>query len=192
MSTDTITVDWKWTDYQAEVRDALEAGDHDLVVFRTGYGGGKSITGAQWVHRGALQLDQGESLLMGQDFQKAKGTTFKVYWETLPGENTVPDDAGGDPENSPIVAGYNANENRVTYITGHKVRLGSADKWNRYAGGSSIASGATRSATTTTPTSTVCTRCSSPASGRRPARTRLSGRRPGMGTTSSTTSPSAR
>ena len=135
MSTDTITVDWKWTDYQAEVRDALEAGDHDLVVFRTGYGGGKSITGAQWVHRGALQLDQGESLVMGQDFQKAKGTTFKVYWETLPGENTVPDDAGGDPENSPIVAGYNANENRVTYITGHKVRLGSADKWNRYAGG---------------------------------------------------------
>jgi len=135
MSTDTITVDWKWTDYQAEVRDALEAGDHDLVVFRTGYGGGKSITGAQWIHRGALQLDHGESLVMAQDFQKGRGTTFKVYFETLPGDNTVPDDAEGDPENSPIVAGYNQNENRITYITGHKVRLGSADKWNRYAGG---------------------------------------------------------
>jgi len=135
MSADTVLVDWKWTDYQAKVRDALEAGDHDLVVFRTGYGGGKSITGAQWIHRGALQLDHGESLVMGQDFQKARGTTFKVFWETLPGEDTVPDDAGGDPENSPVIAGYNQNENRVTYITGHKVRLGSADKWNRYAGG---------------------------------------------------------
>ncbi|UIP00345.1 hypothetical protein Hbl1158_02950 [Halobaculum sp. CBA1158] len=135
MSADTISVDWKWTDYQAEVRDTLEAAEHDLVVFRTGYGGGKSITGAQWIHRGSLQLDHGESLVMGQDFQKARGTTFKVFFETLPGEQTVPDDAGGDPENSPIVAGYNQNQNRITYITGHKVRLGSADKWNRYAGG---------------------------------------------------------
>lgn len=135
MSANTVSIDWKWTDYQAEVRDALEAGEHDLVVFRTGYGGGKSITGAQWIHRGSLQLDHGESLVMAQDFQKGRGTTFKVYFETLPGEKTVPDDAEGDPENSPIVAGYNQNENRITYITGHKVRLGSADKWNRYAGG---------------------------------------------------------
>jgi len=73
--------------------------------------------------------------VMGQDIQKAKGTTFKIFFETLPGEDTVPDDAGGDPENSPIVAGYNQNERRVTYITGHKVRLGGADKWNRFAGG---------------------------------------------------------
>jgi len=135
VSTDTVPIDWQWTDYQADVRDTLEAAEHDLVIFRTGYGGGKSITGAQWIHRGALQLDHGESLVMGQDFQKAKGTTFKIYFETLPGEKTVPDDAEGDPENSPIVAGYNQNENRLTYITGHKVRLGSADKWNRYAGG---------------------------------------------------------
>jgi len=135
MSASTIDIDWQWTDYQTQVRDTLDAGDHDLVVFRTGYGGGKSITGAQWIHRGALQLESGESLVMGQDIQKAKGTTFKIFFETLPGEDTVPDDAGGDPENSPIVAGYNQNERRVTYITGHKVRLGGADKWNRYAGG---------------------------------------------------------
>jgi len=135
MSAGAIEIDWQWTDYQARVRDALEAGEHDLVVFRTGYGGGKSITGAQWIHRGSLQLDSGESLVMGQDIQKAKGTTFKVFFETLPGEDTVPDDAGGHPENSPIVAGYNQNERRVTYISGHKVRLGGADKWNRYAGG---------------------------------------------------------
>lgn len=134
MST-AVDIEWKWTDYQAEVRDALDGGDYDLVVFRTGYGGGKSITGAQWIHRGALQLDHGESLVMAQDFQKGRGTTFKVYFDTLPGEKTVPNDAGGDPENSPIVAGYNQNQNRITYVSGHVVRLGSADKWNRYAGG---------------------------------------------------------
>jgi len=135
-STD-IEIDWKWTDYQATVRDALESADHDLVVFRTGYGGGKSITGSQWVHRGALQdrSGDGESLVMGQDFQKAEATTFKVFFETLPGEDTAPDDADGDPENSPVVAGYNDNKKRLTYVTGHVARLGSADKWNRYAGG---------------------------------------------------------
>lgn len=130
-----ITIDWQWTDYQALVRDELESGDYDLVVFRTGYGGGKSITGCQWIHRGSLQLHDGESLVMGQDFQKAESTTFKVFFETLPGDDTVPNDADGDPENSPIVAGYNDNKHRLTYITGHVVRLGSADKWNRYAGG---------------------------------------------------------
>lgn len=135
MSAQPLSIDWQWTDYQARVRDALEAGEHDLVVFRTGYGGGKSITGAQWIHRGALQADGGESLVMGQDFQKAEATTFKVFFERLPGENTAPDDAEGDPENSPIVAGYNEVKKRLTYITGHVARLGSADKWNRFAGG---------------------------------------------------------
>jgi len=135
MSTDTLSIDWQWTDYQAKVRDTLESGDHDLVVFRTGYGGGKSITGAQWIHRGAIQIQGGESLVMGQDFQKAEATTFKVFFERLPGEDTVPDDADGDPENSPIVAGYNDNKKRLTYVTGHVARLGSADKWNRFAGG---------------------------------------------------------
>lgn len=131
----TIDYDPKWTDYQDYVRDTLESGEYDLVVFRTGYGGGKSITGCQWVHLGGLQLDHGESLVMGQDFQKAEATTFKVFFETLPGENTVPNDARGDPENSPIVAGYNENKKRLTYVSGHVVRLGSADVWSRYAGG---------------------------------------------------------
>lgn len=135
MSAIGVDIDWMWTDYQARVRDALEVSEHDLVVFRTGYGGGKSITGSQWIHRGAIQSDGGESLVMGQDFQKAEATTFKVFFETLPGEDTVPDDAEGDPENSPIVAGYNEVKKRLTYITGHVARLGSADKWNRYAGG---------------------------------------------------------
>jgi len=131
---DGPTLEYKWTDYQAHVRDLLESQEYDLVVLRTGYGGGKSITGCQWVHRGSIQLDHGESLVMGQDFKKAKSTTFRVFFDTLPGQNTIPNDAGGDPENSPIVAGYNHNESRLTYTSGHVVRLGSADLWSRYAG----------------------------------------------------------
>lgn len=129
-----VAIEYQWTDYQAEVRDALESGDWDVVVLRTGYGGGKSITGAQWIHRGALAADGGESLVMGQDLAKAESTTFRVFFERLPGEDTVPDDSGGDPENSPIVAGFNRNKNLLTYVTGHRVRLGGADRWNRFAG----------------------------------------------------------
>jgi hypothetical protein len=135
-SAQSIDVDWKWTDYQAEVRDALEAGAHDLVVFRTGYGGGKSRGGAQWIHRGGLtdREGAGESLVMAQDYEKGKSTTYSVYFKTLPGERTNPFN-DGDPENSPIIQSYNANDKRVVYVTGHTVWLGGADKWSRFAGG---------------------------------------------------------
>jgi hypothetical protein len=128
------SLDFRWADYQWQCIEDLDAGAYDVVVLRTGYGGGKSYAGAQWIHRGSLQLDHGESLVLAPDFQKGGPATYRVFFETLPGENTVPNDAGGDPENSPIVAGFNQNQKRVTYISGHVVRLGSADKWNRYAG----------------------------------------------------------
>lgn len=140
MST-TNNIEFQYADYQADCIDDLEAGDDDLVVLRTGYGGGKSYGGAQWIHEGSMGwlegapgLDHGESLVLAPDFQKGGPATYRVFFETLPGENTVPNDAAGDPENSPIVAGYNQNHKRVTYVSGHVVRLGSADKWNRYAG----------------------------------------------------------
>src|SRR6056297_916525 len=134
MAASSLTVDFDWADYQFGVVDELESGDSDVVVLRTGYGGGKSYTGAQWIHEGSLELSTGESLVLAPDFQKGGPATYRVFFETLPGEDTVPNDAGGDPENSPIVAGYNQNQKRVTYVTGHVVRLGSADRWNRYAG----------------------------------------------------------
>jgi len=129
------TVDYQWADYQADVRDQLEAGDVDLVVLRTGYGGGKSITGGQWIHRGALidRAGDGKSLVMAQDYAKGKSTTYSVFFETLPGTDTNPFD-DGDPENSPIVANYNTNDKRVSYVTGHTIFLGGADKWSRFAG----------------------------------------------------------
>jgi hypothetical protein len=131
---DDYTVPFEWADYQRACVDDLESGDYDVVVLRIGYGGGKSYAGAQWIHEGSLQLSGGESLVLAPDYQKGGPATYRVFFETLPGPNTVPNDAAGDPENSPIVAGYNQNEKRVTYVSGHVVRLGSADKWNRYAG----------------------------------------------------------
>jgi len=132
----STTIDYKWADYQADTRDQLEAGTVDLVVLRTGYGGGKSITGGQWIHRGATYGDpdgDGKSLVMAQDYAKGKSTTYSVYFETLPGDETNPFE-DGDPEHSPIVDNYNTNDKRITYITGHTTFLGGADKWSRFAG----------------------------------------------------------
>ena len=130
------TIDYKWADYQAHVRDRLEAGDDDLIVLRTGFGGGKSRTGAQWVHRGAVadRVGAGESLVLGQDYQKAKSTTLSVFFKVLPGEDTNPY-REGDPENSPIVDTWHSNDKRLVYATGHICWVGGADKWNRFAGG---------------------------------------------------------
>jgi hypothetical protein len=135
MNSAQTAIDWQWADYQRDVRDALEAGDHDLVVLRTGYGGGKSITGAQWVHRGALtdRGGEGKSLVMAQDFAKGKSTTYTVFFDALPGDKTNPYD-DGEPENSPIVDTWHSNDKRLTYITGHTTFLGGADKWSRFAG----------------------------------------------------------
>lgn len=134
MSTAT-TIDWQWADYQADVRDQLESGDVDLVVLRTGYGGGKSITGGQWIHRGAItdRAGDGQSLVMAQDYAKGKSTTYSVFFKTLPGDDTNPF-GDGDPENSPIVRTWHSNDKRLTYVTGHTTYLGGADKWSRFAG----------------------------------------------------------
>jgi len=132
----STTIDYKWADYQADTRDQLEAGTVDLVVLRTGYGGGKSITGGQWIHRGATYGDpdgDGKSLVMAQDYAKGKSTTYSVYFETLPGDETSPFE-DGDPGHSPIVSNYNTNDKRITYVTGHTTFLGGADKWSRFAG----------------------------------------------------------
>jgi len=132
----TVSVDYQWINYQAHVRDLLEAGECDLVVLRVGYGGGKSRCGGQWIHRGAMKdrEGEGESLILAQDYQKGKSTTYSVFFKILPGEDTNPY-KDGDPENSPIVDTWHANDKRLVYVTGHVAWLGGADKWNRFAGG---------------------------------------------------------
>jgi len=135
-ATAPVEVSYKWTNYQAYVRDILEAGEYDLVTLRTGYGGGKSRCGGQWIHRGAMadQDGQSESLVLAQDYQKGKSTTYSVFFKILPGEDTNPY-KDGDPENSPIVKTWHSNDKRLVYVTGHVTWLGGADKWNRFAGG---------------------------------------------------------
>jgi len=130
---DGLDLDWAFWDAQLDALDALRSGEHDLIVFRAGYGSGKSILGSRWIHQTALEVPKSDNLVMAQDTAKGGPTTYKVFFEELPGRDTVPDE-GGDPENSPIVEDYNRNERRLTYINGAVARLGSADKWNRYAG----------------------------------------------------------
>jgi len=130
-----IDIDWTYHEKQADVIQALK-GPYDLIVFRTGYGGGKSVLGARWVLKSAIQYPNSDNLCMAQDRQKGKSTTFRVLFDELPPKdaNTNPH-KGGDPTNSDIIEDFNASDLRLTTVTDSVIRLGGADRWNRYAGG---------------------------------------------------------
>jgi hypothetical protein len=133
MATSNITVGGSYWSAQLDTFDALESGDYDLVVFRAGYAGGKTLLASDWIHQTSVEVPRSDNLLMAPDYQKGGPATYKTFFERLPGDETIPAE-GGDPENSPIVAEYNRNEKRLTYKNGSVARLGSADRWNRYAG----------------------------------------------------------
>ena len=128
---DTLTLVY-W-DAQERAIEALQSGDYDIVAFRGGYGSGKSILGARQTLEVARDTPISDNLILAQDAAKGGPTTYKVFFQELPGENTVPDQ-GGNPENSPWVTDYNRNKSRLTLTNGATIRLGSADTWNRYAG----------------------------------------------------------
>jgi phage terminase large subunit-like protein len=129
----TLTYDL-W-DAQEQARDAVNSGDPDIVAFLAGYGSGKTLFGARWLIRQALTYDGSRFLAMGIDFTKARDTTFRVLFEQLPGERTgtVTSSYNG-PEASPVVADYNRQNHRLTLTNDSVIKLGSADRWNRYAG----------------------------------------------------------
>jgi len=134
-----VQVGGTYWDAQLQVFDALESDDYDVVVFRAGYGGGKTLLGSDWIIQTGLQIPNGHSLVLAPDKTKGGPATYKGFYERLPGENTVPNDADdgpadGDPENSPIVAGHHGTKHRLTLINGHIVQLGGADIWSRFAG----------------------------------------------------------
>lgn len=133
MSTNSVSLGGSYWDAQLRTFDALESGDNDLVVFRVGYAGGKTILGCDWIHQTAVQIPESDNLVMAPDYAKGGPATYKTLFERLPGKDTVPDQ-GGDPESSPIVDSYHDVKKRLTYVNGSVTRLGSADKWNRYAG----------------------------------------------------------
>lgn len=129
-----VEVGGHYWDAQLRTFDALESGDYDVVVFRTGYGGGKTVLGSDWILTEAVQTPDGHYLVLAPDRQKGGPATYKGFFERLPGENTVPNDSDGDPGNSPIVAGYHGTKHRLTLINGAVVQLGGADVWSRFAG----------------------------------------------------------
>lgn len=131
--TGTITYDL-W-DAQRETLEALQAGQHDVVSFLAGYGSGKTLLGARWLLKQAIDNPDSTFLAMGIDFTKAKSTTFKTLFSQLPGERTATITSGfNGPENSPLVQDYNRQEHRIVLTNDTEIILGSADRWNRYAG----------------------------------------------------------
>jgi len=130
--TGTLTYDL-W-DAQREAVEALH-GDADLTLFLAGYGSGKSLIGARWLIKQALEYPGGRFMAMGIDFSKARDSTFRTLFEQLPGDRTaVVTSSYNGPETSPIVTDYNRQEHRLTLVNDSEIILGSADRWNRYAG----------------------------------------------------------
>lgn len=120
---------------QRETLDALADPSLDIVAFLAGYGAGKSMLGARWIIRQALENPGSRFLVMGQSFAEARDTTFSKFFEELPGERTALRTSGHNgPESSPIVRDYNRTERRVTFVNDAVAVLGSADKYSRFAG----------------------------------------------------------
>jgi phage terminase large subunit-like protein len=120
---------------QRETLDAIADDDTDIVSFLAGYGSGKTLFGVRWLIKQALDYPGSRFLVLGIDFQKARDTTFRVLFEQLPGDRTgVVTSSYNGPESSPIVADYNRQNHKLTLTNDTVIKLGSADRWNRYAG----------------------------------------------------------
>ena len=120
---------------QRETLDAVESGDYDVTAFLAGYGSGKSVFGARWLVAQALEHPGSRFLCMGQDFQKAKNTTYPKLFDALPGDRTTLLTSGHNgPETSPVVADFNRQDYRLTLTNDTVIVLGSADDYARYAG----------------------------------------------------------
>ncbi|THE65597.1 hypothetical protein D8Y22_06590 [Salinadaptatus halalkaliphilus] len=122
---------------QRNALETVDSGENDITAFLAGYGSGKTIFGARWLIKQALEHDGSRFLAMGIDFQKARDATFRVLFEQLPGERTgIVTSSYNGPEQSPIVTDYNRQNHRLTLVNDSVIKLGSADRWNRYAGDS--------------------------------------------------------
>lgn len=131
---ETKTLTYDLWGAQQEALSSLDGGT-DITAFLAGYGSGKTIFGARWLIKQAIDHPGSRFLGMGIDFTKARDTTFRVLFEQLPGERTgIVTSSFNGPEQSPIVADYNRQNHRLTLTNDTVIKLGSADRWNRYAG----------------------------------------------------------
>jgi len=122
-----LTGDWIDTD--------LPEDGYDIVGALGGFRSGKSFVGSRWLIESALRVPGSRWLCMGQDFAKAKKTTYKVLYQNLPGERThVLTSNYNGPENSPIVQDFNRQDMVLTLVNDTQIVLGSADDPGRHAG----------------------------------------------------------
>lgn len=112
-----------------------DSGDFDIIGALGGYRSGKTTTGSRWILLRALGRPGSRYLVMGQDRQKAKKTTYKVLYQNLPGEAThiLTSDYNG-PESSPIVRNFDRQDMVLTLVNNTQIVLGSADDPGRHAG----------------------------------------------------------
>jgi phage terminase large subunit len=107
----------------------------DIVGALGGYRAGKSVVGSRWIIKSALRVPGSRWLVMGQDFAKAKKTTYKVLYQNLPGERThILTSRYNGVESSPIVQDFNRQDMVVTLVNDSQIVLGSADDPGRHAG----------------------------------------------------------
>jgi len=117
------------------IDEEIPADGWDIVGALGGFRSGKSTTGARWTLNSALEQDRTRWLVMGQDFAKAKKTTYKVLFQNLPGEMThILTRNHNGPETSPIVSDYARRDKVLTLRNGSQIVLGSADDPGRHAG----------------------------------------------------------
>lgn len=117
------------------IDDPIPPEGWDIVGALGGYRAGKTMTGARWTINSALDIPGSRWLVMGQDFAKAKKTTYKVLYQNLPGEQThILTSRHNGPEQSPVVVDFNRQDMVLTLINGAQIVLGSADDPGRHAG----------------------------------------------------------
>jgi hypothetical protein len=137
MATDaeSRSVSYDVWDKQRETLDALDRPDGDLSALIGGYGSGKSMLGARWIIKQAIQHAGSRFLVIGVSYSEARTATYRTLFEQLPGERThiVTSDFNG-VEQSPIVEDYNRSTHKITLTNDTTITLGSADKWARHAG----------------------------------------------------------
>jgi phage terminase large subunit len=122
-------------DKQQDTLDTLDRPAGDVTALLGGYGSGKTMLGARWIIKQAIQHAGSRFLALGVSYSEARTATYRTLFEQLPGERThiVTSDFNG-PEQSPIVADYNRSTHRITLTNDTTITLGSADKWSRHAG----------------------------------------------------------
>jgi len=132
---DSAVLEYDLWSAQRECLDAIAGGENDLIAALAGYGSGKTVFGARWLIKQALEHPGSRFLCVGQSFAEARDTTFTKFFEQLPGERTALRTSGyNGPESSPIVRDYNRQERRLTLTNDAVIVLGSADKYSRFAG----------------------------------------------------------